>query len=58
MTPIYLIVRIQLPLLSFQYHVTNFTILSKTKCMSIYYHFRRGHESSGFRNLALNKNIC
>ena len=26
--------------------------------MSIYHHFRRGHESSGFRKLAVNKWIC
>ena len=26
--------------------------------MSIYHHFRRGHERSGFRKLAVNKWIC
>ena len=28
------------------------------KCKSIYYHFRRDHESSSFRKLARNKWIC
>ena len=35
-----------------------FCILSKTECKSIYYHFRRDHESSSFRKLARNKWIC
>ena len=35
-----------------------FSILSKTECKSIYYHFRRDHESSSFRKLARNKWIC
>ena len=35
-----------------------FYILSKTKCKSIYYHFRQDHESSSFRKLAGNKWIC
>ena len=33
-------------------------ILSETECKSIYYHFRRNHESSNFRKLARNKWIC
>ena len=35
-----------------------FCILSKTEYKSIYYHFRRDHESSSFRKLARNKWIC
>ena len=35
-----------------------FCILSKTECMNISYHFRRDHESSGFRKQAVNKWIC
>ena len=35
-------------LFSFRYYVINFTFLSKAECMSIYYHFRRDHESSDF----------
>ena len=27
-------------------------------CMGIYYHFRRDHGSSAFRNLAVNKRVC
>ena len=33
-------------------------VLSKTKCKSTYYHFRRDHQSSSFRKLARNKSIC
>ena len=40
-------------LFSFQYYGTNFTILSKIKLMNIRYCFRHGHETSGFRKLAL-----
>ena len=40
-------------LISFQYYVTNFTILSKTKCLSIYHRLRHDHESSGFQKLAI-----
>ena len=49
------VVRISIPLcvykcrlFSFQYYVANFTILLKTKCMSIYYYIRHG-----FRKLAV-----
>ena len=35
-----------------------FCILSKTKCKSLYYHFRQDHESSSFQKLAGNKWIC
>ena len=52
MMPIYLIVRIKL-LSKVLNIVTNFTFLSKTKFMSIYYYIRRDHESSGFRKLAV-----
>ena len=36
----------------------NFTILSKTECGNIYYHFRCDRESSGFKKFDLNKWIC
>ena len=35
-----------------------FCILLKTECKSIYYHFRRDHESSNFCKVAGNKWIC
>ena len=41
-------------LFSFQY-CFNFCILSKIECMSIYYHFKHDHESSGFQKLASHK---
>ena len=40
-------------LLIFHYCVTNFIILPKVECMSIYYHMRRGHESSGLLKLVV-----
>ena len=55
---IYPIVRIQLPFVQFSLLCYEFCILSKTECKSIYYHFRRDHESSNFRKLARNKWIC
>ena len=55
---IYPIVRIQLSFVQFSLLCYEFCILSKTECKSIYYHFRRDHESSNFRKLARNKWIC
>ena len=37
---------------------TSFSILSKAEYMSIYYLFRRDHESSGLRMLTVNNKIC
>ena len=45
-------------LLSFQFYVASFNILSKTESMSRKYYFRCDHEWSCFRNLAVNKCIC
>ena len=58
MMSIYPIVRIQLSFAQFSLLCYEFCILSKTECKSIYYHFRRDHESSSFRKLARNKWIC
>ena len=49
---------IQLLFVQFSLLCYEFCILSKTECKSIYYHFRRDHESSSFRKLARNKWIC
>ena len=49
---------INIVMLNYVSYVTSFSILSKTECMSIEYHFRRGHESSGIRKLLVNKLIC
>ena len=57
MMPIYQIVRIQLSFVQFLL-CYKFFILSKTECKSIYYHFRRDHESSSSRKLTRNKWIC
>ena len=45
-------------LFSFHHYVTSFVFYQKTECKSIYYHFRRDHESSSFPKLARNKWIC
>ena len=45
-------------LLSFQFYVASFNILSKTESMSMKYYFRCDHEWSCFPNLAVNKCIC
>ena len=58
MISIYPIVRMQLSFVQFLLLCYEFCILSKTECKSIYYHFRRDHESSSFRKLARNKWIC
>ena len=55
---IYPIVRIQFSFVQFSLLCYEFCILSKTECKSIYYHFRRDHESSSFWKLARNKWIC
>ena len=49
---------IQFSFVQFSLLCYKFCILSKTECKSIYYHFRRDHESSSFRKLASNKWIC
>ena len=38
--------------------MTNFTVLSKTECKSVYYQFRGHYESSDFRKLPVDKLIC
>ena len=58
MMSIYPIVRIQLSFVQFLLLCYEFCILSKTECVSIYYHFKRDHESSSYRKLARNKWIC
>ena len=58
MMSIYPIVHIQLSFVQFSLLCYEFYILSKTDCKSIYYHFRRDHESSSFWKLARNKWIC
>ena len=49
---------IQLSFVQFSLLCYEFCVLSKTECKSIYYHFRRDHESSSFRKPARNKWIC
>ena len=49
--------RIKLSFVQFSLFCYEFCILSKIECESIYYHFRRDHESS-FPKLAKNKWIC
>ena len=49
---------IQLSFVQFSLLCYEFSILSKTECKSIYYHFSGDHESSSFRKLARNKCIC
>lgn len=49
--PIYLIERMQFSLFNFQYYVRSFTILSEKFVVDIYYHIRRDHESSVFREV-------
>ena len=56
MMPIYRIVRKQLPLFSFHYCVTGFTILSKY-LSGEYLSYRCDHENRDFRKLA-EKNKC
>ena len=58
MMSIYPIVRIQLSFVQFFLLCYEFCILSKTECVSIYYHFKRDHESISFRKPARNKLIC
>ena len=58
MMSIFPLVRIQLSFVQFSLLCYEFCILSKTECKSIYYHFRRDHESSSFRKLARNNWIC
>ena len=58
MMPIYLILRIQFSFVQFSLLCYEFCILSITECKSIYYYFRRYHESSSFQKLARNKWIC
>ena len=58
MMSIYPIVRIKLSFIQFSLLCYEFCILSKTEYKSIYYHFRRDHESSSFRKIARNKWIC
>ena len=58
MMSIYPIVRIQLLFSQFSLLCYEFCILSKTECKSIYYHFKRDHETRSFRKLARNKWIC
>ena len=58
MMPIYPIMCMQLSFVQVSLLCYEFCILSKTECKSIYYHFRRNHESSSFRKLARNKCIC
>ena len=55
---IYPIVRVQLSFVHFSLLCYEFCIMSKKECKSIYYHFRRDHESSSFRKLARNKSVC
>ena len=55
MMSIYPIVLIQLSFVQFSLLCYEFCILSKKQCTSIYYHFRRDHESSSFWKLARNK---
>ena len=45
-------------LFNFYYNVASFVFYQKKECKSIYYHFRRDHESSSFRKLAKNRWIC
>ena len=49
--PIYLIERMQFSLFNFQYYVRSSTILSEKFVVDIYYHIRRDHESSVFREV-------
>ena len=58
MMSIYPMVRIELLLVQFSLLCYEFCILSKTECKSIYYHFRRDHESRSFQKRARNKWIC
>ena len=58
MMSIYPIVHIQLSFVQFSLLCYKFCILSKTECKSIYYYFRRDHESTSFQKLARNKWIC
>ena len=57
-TSIYPNVRIKFSFVQFSLLCYEFSILSKIESTSIYYHFRRDHESSSFRKLARNKWIC
>ena len=50
--------RIQLSFVQFSLSCYEFCILSKTKRMSIYYHFTRDYKTSSFQKLARNKWIC
>ena len=56
--PIYPIARIQLSFVQSSILRYEFSYFIKSRMYSIYYHFRRDHENSGFRKLAINKWIC
>ena len=58
MISIYPIVRIELSFVQFSLLCYEFCILSKTECKSIYYQFRREHESTSFPKLVRKKWIC